>query len=520
LSVCFHLVGLWNETFSHTLLAVYYPLSYLSIRYYYHLPTEQKKKKKKKKTTTTTTTTTIVMSSRRRSTRRRTPRKLQSPSPSSSDNEPEQTTGEAYEVEEILDKRRHLGRVQYLIKWAGYSVDQNEWVNASDIMDKAMVRLFNERLREASQPSTPRSTRATPRRSSRRSSSKRTREVTPTSTLSPRVTRSGRKIGATRSRTQHDEVEDDGSQSDSDNSGSEQQQQQQDDSVPQFDADALSGDNSGDDSSDEQSQDEAQTGSSSAKTNWEPIALVSVVFWLLLSIQVFILVNGHASSNACRKGIWGFIPRAAEPLPLSIIAAFSLLMYASTSLVIRSWIRSANDATKQEAADRLCQNGLRIVFSLVLSTSTTLLRYDDSSKGMWAVVLTQVFAFVSQEVAVFHAGMQPWWLGMLLVDVCMTSTMFCPFISVSAGRLGEFISYAVELRIVAQLLASTANLLAGNKQVASLINNCNLLLQTIGSAALGYLAYGSIDSIVNGSIINAYLVVSTIAQIVDYMGSK
>jgi len=48
---------------------------------------------------------------------------------------------EEYEVEEILDKRSHYGKTQYLIKWKGYSLDEASWepeenLNCPDILEE------------------------------------------------------------------------------------------------------------------------------------------------------------------------------------------------------------------------------------------------------------------------------------------------------------------------------------------------------------------------------------------------
>ena len=37
------------------------------------------------------------------------------------------------EIEEILDSRVHYGKLQYLVKWLGYAVTDNEWVPADDL---------------------------------------------------------------------------------------------------------------------------------------------------------------------------------------------------------------------------------------------------------------------------------------------------------------------------------------------------------------------------------------------------
>lgn len=40
---------------------------------------------------------------------------------------------EQAEIEEILDSRMHYGKLQYLVKWLGYSVSDNEWMLASNL---------------------------------------------------------------------------------------------------------------------------------------------------------------------------------------------------------------------------------------------------------------------------------------------------------------------------------------------------------------------------------------------------
>ena len=49
--------------------------------------------------------------------------------------EPEaQIDGEdAWEVEQIVDKRKHRGRVQYLVKWVGYPDHENTWLPLSNL---------------------------------------------------------------------------------------------------------------------------------------------------------------------------------------------------------------------------------------------------------------------------------------------------------------------------------------------------------------------------------------------------
>lgn len=40
---------------------------------------------------------------------------------------------EEWEVEKILDKRKRKGEVEYLIRWAGYPVEYDQWVPEEDM---------------------------------------------------------------------------------------------------------------------------------------------------------------------------------------------------------------------------------------------------------------------------------------------------------------------------------------------------------------------------------------------------
>ena len=58
---------------------------------------------------------------------------------------------EEYEVEEILDSRKH-GRghkVQYLVKWKGYPSSDNQWVNWDDMHAEEALAKFRRRKPEA-----------------------------------------------------------------------------------------------------------------------------------------------------------------------------------------------------------------------------------------------------------------------------------------------------------------------------------------------------------------------------------
>jgi hypothetical protein len=40
---------------------------------------------------------------------------------------------EEYQVEEIIDERTFRRKKQYLIKWLGYPVSENSWIDARDL---------------------------------------------------------------------------------------------------------------------------------------------------------------------------------------------------------------------------------------------------------------------------------------------------------------------------------------------------------------------------------------------------
>jgi len=47
-----------------------------------------------------------------------------------------------YAVERIVDSRREGRKVEYLVKWAGYSADHNTWEPKVNILDKRLINNF------------------------------------------------------------------------------------------------------------------------------------------------------------------------------------------------------------------------------------------------------------------------------------------------------------------------------------------------------------------------------------------
>jgi len=63
----------------------------------------------------------------------------QLPPPITVDNE------EEYEVEEILDKRKHYRKIQYLVKWKGYPLSESSWEPESNINCPELLKEFKSK---------------------------------------------------------------------------------------------------------------------------------------------------------------------------------------------------------------------------------------------------------------------------------------------------------------------------------------------------------------------------------------
>ncbi|XP_073429592.1 chromobox protein homolog 2-like [Dendrobates tinctorius] len=52
---------------------------------------------------------------------------------------------EEFIVERILDSRVHRRRLQYLVKWQGYSAEENSWEPVENVHAPHLIRLFHSR---------------------------------------------------------------------------------------------------------------------------------------------------------------------------------------------------------------------------------------------------------------------------------------------------------------------------------------------------------------------------------------
>ena len=56
---------------------------------------------------------------------------------------------EEYEVERILDKRKHRRRIEYLVKWVGYELHDATWESLDNLTNaQDAVKEFEESLTE------------------------------------------------------------------------------------------------------------------------------------------------------------------------------------------------------------------------------------------------------------------------------------------------------------------------------------------------------------------------------------
>ncbi|KAK2547520.1 Chromobox protein-like protein 7 [Acropora cervicornis] len=50
---------------------------------------------------------------------------------------------DVYAVEKIAKKRQHNGKVQYLVKWAGFPASQSTWEPEEHILDARLLEEFH-----------------------------------------------------------------------------------------------------------------------------------------------------------------------------------------------------------------------------------------------------------------------------------------------------------------------------------------------------------------------------------------
>ncbi|TFY65131.1 hypothetical protein EVG20_g5705, partial [Dentipellis fragilis] len=66
-----------------------------------------------------------------------------------------------YEVEEVLDSKLYRGRIQYLVRWKGYTSSEDTWEYATSLADSAQEAIdeFHEAHPEAINPTSPPTTK-------------------------------------------------------------------------------------------------------------------------------------------------------------------------------------------------------------------------------------------------------------------------------------------------------------------------------------------------------------------------
>jgi hypothetical protein len=77
------------------------------------------------------------------------PGRVQSPPPSI-----EIKNHEEYEVEKVLDSRRRWGKLEYLVHWYGYDINERTWEPAENLTNAPQkVQEFHQRYPDKPKPS-------------------------------------------------------------------------------------------------------------------------------------------------------------------------------------------------------------------------------------------------------------------------------------------------------------------------------------------------------------------------------
>ncbi|GMS88224.1 hypothetical protein PENTCL1PPCAC_10399, partial [Pristionchus entomophagus] len=67
-------------------------------------------------------------------------------------NQSDDDNGEEYTVEKILDKRVNKdGKVEYLIKWEGFSLNESTWENENNASCPELIMEFERKRKESAQ---------------------------------------------------------------------------------------------------------------------------------------------------------------------------------------------------------------------------------------------------------------------------------------------------------------------------------------------------------------------------------
>ncbi|CAJ0966428.1 unnamed protein product [Ranitomeya imitator] len=57
-----------------------------------------------------------------------------------------------FEISRILDSRWHRGRLQHLVSWKGFSLEDNSWVKAEDVLASRLIKAFHRRFPNKARP--------------------------------------------------------------------------------------------------------------------------------------------------------------------------------------------------------------------------------------------------------------------------------------------------------------------------------------------------------------------------------